>query len=306
MSNFLSNFIPNKILSIAIASPLILLSSTITTEAKPIKINTATTFDFKGCVKSSDGSDVICVGNFRNRDADKRIQIHRNMWGGDTSFTDFTGKNYIVDEIKVANGESCRSNCGGLYLTLVEGVDYQTYFVFKDVNLSSSQIALLQINLSGAEDIKIRKIPVSREISSSSEAGSENNNASSKPSDREDRETSRIVRSNQSLSPDQIITYYFFNIIQGEYKKSWNLLPSNLQRNPSIHPNGYNSFADWWKDANVGVDAIKLVSQNDREAVVNADVQYIKRNSSRPFRLQYTLRKDKGSGNWAIATVKYR
>lgn len=301
----MSNCMPNKIFSIAIASFVMLLSSTITTDAKPIKINTATTFDFKGCVKSSDGNDVICVGNFRNRDADKSIQIQRNMWGK-TSFTDFTGKEYIVDEIKVVNGKSCRSNCGGLDLTLVEGVDYQTYFVFKDVYLSSPQIALLAIKLSGAEDIKIRKIPVGREISSSLEAGSENNNASSKPSDREDRETSRIVRSNQSLSPDLIIAYYFLNIIRGEYRKSWNLLPSNLQRSPSIHPNGYNSFADWWKDATVGIDAIKLVSQNDREAVVNADVQYIKRNSSRPFRLQYTLRKDKGSGNWAIATVKYR
>ena len=304
MLNFLLNSITKKTLSIAIASSLVLFTSTIVAIAKPIKISTATTFDFKGCAKSSDGNDIICVGNFRNRDADKRIDIFRDSR---TFITDYSGKNYTPDEIRMSDGKSCRRNCSSHHVTLVEGVDYQTYFIFKDVSLSSSQIALLQVSIGGADDIKIRKIPVGIDRLSSSEIDNENN-ARLKPIDREEPETTtnRIVRSNQPLAPERIIAYYFRNIIQGDYKKSWNLLPSNIQRDPSIHPNGYNSFANWWTDATVGVDTIKLVSKNNREAVVNADVQYIKRTSSRPFRLQYTLRKDTVSGNWAIATVKYR
>jgi hypothetical protein len=180
-----------------------LLSNSITAEAKPIKINNATTFDFKGCVKSSDGNDVICVGTFRNRDADKRIEIFRDnqSYGPSehSAITDYSGKKYIADEIKISDGKSCRTGCFSLKLVLVEGVDYQAYFIFKDVSLASSQIALLDIKLSGAESIKIRKISMGSQVSSSSENGVENNNADLKPSDREDRRTNTTSSINQPV-----------------------------------------------------------------------------------------------------------
>jgi hypothetical protein len=285
--------ISSKLFSITVTSSLILLSNTIIAEAKPIKISNATTFDFKGCVKSSDGNDIICVGNFRNRDADKQITIYREGYfsSNDVSITDFNGKSYKADEIKVGNGKSCRTGCSSLELTLVEGVDYQTYFIFKDVSLPSSQIALLQMKLSGAEEIKIRKISLSRQTSSSSEAVDENNNTALKPIEIPPQ------------SPEEMLKTYFATVLSRDYKKAWSMISSNAQSDTSVHPNGYTSFTEQSKKTgNFDVKSVKLVSQNNQEAIVNVDINL----RSRILRFQYTLRKEMGNGNWMIFKGKYR
>jgi hypothetical protein len=146
----------------AITSFFLIAGIPMTVVAKPIKIGTATTFDFKGCTKSSDGQDIICIGNFRNRDADKGIGIYR---GNGTFITDYDGKNHAPDEIKISD-KSCRRGCYSLNVTLVEGVDYKVSLIFKDVSLPSPKIALLQMDMAGADDIKIRKISVSGNSSS--------------------------------------------------------------------------------------------------------------------------------------------
>jgi hypothetical protein len=274
-----------------------LLSSSITAEAEPIKISTATTFDFKGCIRSSDGNDVICVGNFRNRDAEKRIEVYRNSY---TSITDYSGKKYIPDEIKMSNGESCRTGCSYLNLVLVEGVDYQAYFIFKDVSLPSSQIALLAIQLAGAKDIKIRKISLGRQASSSSEAGGENNNAALKPNEMLPNYTSL---SNQTQSPEQMLKTYFATVLNRDYKKAWSMISSDAQSDTSVHPNGYSSFVEQGKKTGgFDVKSAKLISQNNQQAIVNVDVNL----ASRIIRFQYTLKKDMESGNWLIFKGRYR
>jgi hypothetical protein len=286
----MSNLLSSKFFSITAAS-FILIFNSVVAEAKPIKINTATTFDFKGCVKSSDGNDIICVGNFRNRDADKQISIYRDNYSSAVSITDFNGKSYRADEINVGNGKSCRTDCRYLDLTLVEGVNYQTNFIFKDVFLPSSQIALLEIKLSGAENIKIRKIPLTRQISSSSEAGNENNNSALKP----------IEISPQS--PEQMLKTYFATVLNRDYKKAWSMISSNAQSDTSVHPNGYTSFIEQSKKTgNFDVKSVKLVSQNNQEAIVNVDINL----RSRILRFQYTLRKGIESGDWMISKGKYR
>jgi hypothetical protein len=175
MSNLLFDRISQRASSLfvtTIIGVLALNSIPTTTLAKPIKIGTAMTFDFKGCTKTSGGQDIICVGNFRNRDADKRIIIHIKS----SFITDFDGKNYAPDELRISD-KLCRSDCSGQGIVLVEGVDYKASFLFKDVSLSSPKIALFQINnYSGGFDvIKIRKIKVS---SSRSEDTNENSTSS--------------------------------------------------------------------------------------------------------------------------------
>jgi hypothetical protein len=170
MSNFLfDHIIKNtfRVSTIAIAGLLTLTS--IPANAKPIKIGTATTFDFIGCTKSSSENDIICVGNFRNRDADKQIYVSRTS----TVLTDYDGKNYNPDELKISD-QSCRRNCTHQGVVLVEGVDYKTYFIFKDISLSSPKIALFQITSSNYTfpEIKIRKISVGN--SRTSQTSSEN------------------------------------------------------------------------------------------------------------------------------------
>ncbi len=175
MSNLLFDRISQRASSLfvtTIISVLALNSIPTTTLAKPIKIGTAMTFDFKGCTKSSGGQDIICVGNFRNRDADKSIHIHRKS----SFITDFAGKNYAPDELRISD-KLCRgSSCNVQSILLVEGVDYKASFLFKDVSLSSPKIALFQIaSWSNFETIKIRRINVS---SSRSEDTNENSSSS--------------------------------------------------------------------------------------------------------------------------------
>ncbi len=160
MSNLLFDRISQRASSLfvtTIISVVALSSIPTTTLAKPVKIGTGMTFDFKGCTKSSGGQDIICVGNLRNRDADKRIEVGRKS----SSITDFDGKSYAPDELRISD-KLCRSDCLGQSIILVEGVDYKASFLFKDVSLSSPKIALFQINnYSGNFNfIKIRRINV--------------------------------------------------------------------------------------------------------------------------------------------------
>jgi hypothetical protein len=289
MSNSFLKCLPSKFFSFAMVSTLLILSSTVATVAKPIKIGTATTFDFKGCFKSSDGNDIICTGTFRSRDADKRVDIMRTI-NNETFITDYSGKNYIPDELAVSNGKSCRTGCSQLSLNLVEGVEYKVDFIFKDVSLPSPEIALLKIEMSYADDIKIRKIPVGVEG-----ASSEENNTGG--------ENTRIASGNQTQSPEQVIKTYFATVLNRDYKKAWSMMSSNAQSDTSVHPRGYSSFVDQSKKTgNFDVKLIKLVSQNDQEAIVNVDINH----RSKILRFQYTLKKDVESGNWMIFKGKYR
>lgn len=145
MSNLLFDRISRKYY--ALITTIVLISTISNSDfaiAKPLKVNTATTFDFKGCTKTVSGQDIVCVGIFKNRDADKSLSLFR---GTNTFITDFNGTNYIPDEIKVTNF-SCRSYCNYQPLTLVEGVDYKVLFIFKDVFLPSPKIALFQVDFS--------------------------------------------------------------------------------------------------------------------------------------------------------------
>ncbi len=193
MSNLLFDRISKRVSSLfvtTIISILALSSIPTTTLAKPIKIGTAMTFDFKGCTKSSGGQDIICVGNFRNRDADKKISVNRTS----SFITDFDGKSYAPDELRISD-KLCRSNCSYQYITLVEGVDYKASFLFKDVSLSSPKIALFQINNYGYppfETIKIRRINVS-----SSRPDTTNENSTSSLTDEQELQNAANEVENQ-------------------------------------------------------------------------------------------------------------
>jgi hypothetical protein len=299
MPNLLSNFIFRKVFSIAVASPLLLLSSTITAEAKPIKTSTSVTFDFKGCARSSDGNDIMCVGNFRNRDDDNLIRMYRGkrMFASPTYITDSNGKRYAPDEIRMSNGESCKEKCAEIDVKLVEGANYNTYFVFKDISLPSLKIALLEIGIGypragQGEYIKIRNIPVAIDKLSSSEPDSgENNNAASKPA---------------KLSPGlQKLADYAIRADRGNYKNSWNILSGDLQQNKVVFPNGYNSFVDMYKDIVILTPQInaRVISQSSQELIVNAPYR-LKNGTSKQFFIEYTLNRNESNDSWEITRIK--
>jgi hypothetical protein len=105
--------------------------------------------------------------------------------------------------------------------------------------------------------------------------------------------------------PDNLVRSYFTNIQSGQYQKAWDMLPSDLQRNKSTHPDGYKSFTDWWQKTSVDVDAIKVASKSDQDAIVDADVRYkTRKGSPQPLHLRYFLRRSSSTDNWVITNIK--
>ena len=143
------------------ATALIISFFPFTTLAKPndrsIKIRNAAMFDFKGCAQPDGRDEVICVGNLRSLGGEQSVSIYRS--DSETSITDFKGKVYEADEIRVGDAGICDIQCSYQYFTLVEGVNYRTLFIFKNVSLPSPKIALLSINIESTH-VKFRNISV--------------------------------------------------------------------------------------------------------------------------------------------------
>jgi hypothetical protein len=101
------------------------------------KLSDALRFNFKGCSKSIDTNDVVCTGNFRSSNGEQRISVGS---GSSITITDSKGAVYNADEIKIGDAFSCRNT--RCEIDLVEGVDYKTSFIFKDISLNYPQISL--------------------------------------------------------------------------------------------------------------------------------------------------------------------
>ena len=146
------------------ATTLIISFFSLTTLAKPndrsVKIGNAIMFDFKGCAQPDGRDEVICVGNLRSLGGEQIVWMDRNSSYG-TSITDFKGKVYGADEIRIGDEVVCNLECTYLNSTLVESVNYKTLFIFRNVSLLSPKIALFQTGSSYNGSIaKFRNISV--------------------------------------------------------------------------------------------------------------------------------------------------
>ena len=141
----------NRYILATIATTLIISFFPLATHAKPndrsIKIGDRIMFDFKGCAQPDGRDEVICVGNLRSLGGEQVAWMDRNQFPG-TSITDFKGKVYVADEIRIGDDVICNLECTSLSPTLVENVNYKTLFIFRNVSLLSPKIALFQIGSS--------------------------------------------------------------------------------------------------------------------------------------------------------------
>jgi hypothetical protein len=133
--------------------------------ARPIVIQDGVTFDFQGCARSSDGNDIVCRGTFISRKGEQPTRIYRQNGDGtgdsyNTFITNFKGKKYIASEIIIAENGTCQNDCSLKDITFVEGVGYSASFIFRDVSLPSSKIALFNIYINATGNQKIRNINV--------------------------------------------------------------------------------------------------------------------------------------------------
>jgi serine/threonine protein kinase, bacterial len=159
-------------------------------------------------------------------------------------------------------------------------------------------------------------------ISSSSAIGNDSKQAASEKADSVNAPPSTSSPStipspipNTANSPritsTDIVKDYYSKINTRDFQGAWNKLPSSLQNDRSIHPNGYNSFLDWWsnKVGSIQLQGTNLVSETDREAIVDADVQYFMRSGqgrSTPQAMRYFFIKDPNNNTWVIDKIRLR
>jgi serine/threonine protein kinase, bacterial len=114
------------------------------------------------------------------------------------------------------------------------------------------------------------------------------------------------------ITPTDIVKDYYVKINTRDFQGAWNKLPVSLQNDRSIHPNGYNSFLDWWSNqvGSAQLLGTNLVSSTDKEAIVDADVQYFMRSGqgrrSTPQAMRYFFVKDTSNNTWIIEKIRLR
>ncbi len=104
------------------------------------------------------------------------------------------------------------------------------------------------------------------------------------------------------------ITEYYQNINNRDYQAAWQLLPLNLQANTTVHPQGYDSFVQWWSSvAAVQVDNVQTIQQTAQQAQVRVNATYHMENGqTQPFSLRYILAWDETEQKWAIEKIRRR
>jgi hypothetical protein len=152
-----------------VATTLVVMNPLKPVSARPIVIKDGVTFDFQECARTSDGNDVVCKGSFLSRKGEQTVVIGRGRGGWRRTFiTNFKGKQYEASEIIISEDWSCRNDCDIQRITFVEGVSYSASFIFRDVSLPSSKIALFSIFAD--TDQKFRNINVNGSGKSSSQS----------------------------------------------------------------------------------------------------------------------------------------
>jgi len=68
---------------------------------------------------------------------------------------------------------------------------------------------------------------------------------------------------------------YYLSINNRQYQTTWNFLASELKNNPVLHPQGFNSFLEWWQT----VEKVEILKFTDQETTINtaqvdAQLQY--------------------------------
>ena len=134
-------------------------------------------------------------------------------------------------------------------------------------------------------------------IASKSNSTNARSNASSRES------TAR----NTARDPRDTVRDYYSKIHSRNYAGAWDSLPTGLKNDRAVHPNGYNSFLNWWANqvADVEIKQTNLVSQTERDAVVDVKIEYLMREGSAlPYLIRYFLVKDDRDRDWTIQKIR--
>ncbi|MCT7973705.1 serine/threonine-protein kinase [Laspinema olomoucense] len=78
-----------------------------------------------------------------------------------------------------------------------------------------------------------------------------------------------------ALSPDKFVFQYYHNLNSSNYEKSWKMLSYRLKNDYNSHPNGYDSYLEWWtKVANVNVLDSRIIYETAAIVKVQSNLEY--------------------------------
>jgi hypothetical protein len=113
------------------------------------------------------------------------------------------------------------------------------------------------------------------------------------------------ISSNQN-SPEKLISTYYQDINDRQYQSAWAKLPSDLQQNRNIHPQGYQSFAGFFdRMKSIQVNELMVVEETASQAVVAADLNCeFRKDVKSPLFLRFVLNKNNSNQQWKISKIK--
>lgn len=101
-------------------------------------------------------------------------------------------------------------------------------------------------------------------------------------------------------SPIQFMHSYYETINNGDIENAWGMLSPQFQRN---QPNGFSGYKEWWgeKVDRVIIENISIIEEQEQEATVEVDVQYIINGDTKnETPLTYDLGWNRTINNWQI------
>ena len=92
---------------------------------------------------------------------------------------------------------------------------------------------------------------------------------------------------------------------QGKYQQAWSQLSASFQNNQKLHPDGYNSYYDWWSgSSNILIQDVQKINISTDTATVNVQVKYKKKSGGNFIQsLRLFLVWNSANKNWLIDTV---
>jgi hypothetical protein len=112
------------------------------------------------------------------------------------------------------------------------------------------------------------------------------------------------LSSNQN-SPEKIVSTYYQDINDRQYQSAWNKLPSDLQQNRSIHPQGYQSYTDFFdRMRSIQINELIVVEETASQAIVAADLNCeFRKDVKSPLFLRFVLNKNDHNQQWKIFRI---
>jgi hypothetical protein len=124
----------------------------------------------------------------------------------------------------------------------------------------------------------------------------------------ESQPTSSVSDNVNRLSPAKAIEDYYTKINNQDYQTAWDIYPTTVKENKELHPDGYNSFIEWWTQVDhVNIDRVKIEEENYDNAIVNISTRYKMKNSKvSPIKLKFYLAWNKEYQRWYVTKIKHK